>query len=168
VAAGWRADRRLICVSLVTTWVFGKVIAALTPLDATYFLIGIGATLMKAGVLIGMVWLTDFVIERGMNSRTESDHGRMKYGAVYERRAKLIVPAHGKTTTGVLIGVPPYVVRQVSADAAEIGRTMRSVLERSSMNLRHPEPHEWNAMAQPLYDAAGAKSWPASLEAHSL
>jgi hypothetical protein len=83
----------------------------------------------------------------------------MKHGAVYERRGKLIVHADSKTVAGVLIGVPPYVVLEATADAAEIGRTLRSVLEHSKMDLRHPEPHEWDAVARPLYDAVGAKSW---------
>jgi hypothetical protein len=83
----------------------------------------------------------------------------MRYGAVYERRGKLIVHADSKTVTGVLISVPPYVVIEASSDLSEIGRTLRSVLEHSKVSVRHPEPHEWDALARPLYDAVGAKSW---------
>lgn len=53
----------LTCVSLITTWLSSKVIAALTPLDGWYFVMDLGATFLKATLLIGAVWLIDFVIE---------------------------------------------------------------------------------------------------------
>lgn len=83
----------------------------------------------------------------------------MKYGAVYERRGTLILHADAKTVAGVLIGVPPYAVLEAAADPAQIGRTLRSVLERSKNGVRHPDPHEWDAVARPLLDSVGATSW---------
>jgi hypothetical protein len=63
----------------------------------------------------------------------------MKYGAVYERRGKLIVHPDGKTSAGVLIGIEPYIVLEKDAtSAAEIGASLRSVLAKSRDNLRHP------------------------------
>jgi hypothetical protein len=55
----------LTCVSLVATWLLSKVIVALRPLDAGYVVVGIGATFLKAAVLMAAVWLIDFLIERG-------------------------------------------------------------------------------------------------------
>ena len=84
----------------------------------------------------------------------------MRYGAVYERREKLIIHADGKTTAGVLIGIEPFLVLdKAAARAADIGASLRSVLAKSRDNLRHPGPAEWDAVAAPLYAAAGVKSW---------
>jgi hypothetical protein len=59
----------LICVSLITTWLSSKVVAALTPLDGWYFVIDLGATFLKATILIGAVWLIDFMIELVVSRR---------------------------------------------------------------------------------------------------
>ena len=86
----------------------------------------------------------------------------MSYGAVYERGGKLILHADGRTTAGVLIGIEPFLVLdKASVRAAEIGASLRSVLAKSKSDLRHPEPDEWDAVAAPLYAAAGVKSWSA-------
>jgi hypothetical protein len=53
----------LTCVSLLTTWLSSKVIAALAPVDAWYFAMDLVATFLKATVLVGVVWLVDFTIE---------------------------------------------------------------------------------------------------------
>jgi hypothetical protein len=84
----------------------------------------------------------------------------MRYGAVYERRGKLIIHADGKTTAGVLIGVEPFLVLdKATVRPVDIGASLRAALTKSRGNLRHPEPNEWDAVAAPLYAAAGVKSW---------
>jgi hypothetical protein len=83
----------------------------------------------------------------------------MKYGAVYQRRGKFILHADSKTTAGVLIGVEPMVVLDETVDAATLGRTLRQVLNHSQTGVRHPNMDEWDAVAAPLYSAAGVKSW---------
>jgi hypothetical protein len=84
----------------------------------------------------------------------------MKYGAVYERRGKLIIHPDGKTTAGVLIGIEPFlVIDKAATSASQIGASLRKVLTQSRANLRHPNPNEWDSVAAPLYAAAGVKSW---------
>jgi hypothetical protein len=92
----------------------------------------------------------------------------MRYGAIYERRGKMILHADGKTTAGVFIGIEPFMVLNKAANAAEIGGTLRRVLQHSRENLRHPEPGEWDAIALPLYVAAGVKSWGAFVRGAEL
>ena len=83
----------------------------------------------------------------------------MKHAAVYRRRDKLILHPDGKTTAGVFIGIEPFVVLPASSDFLVIGATLRNVLAASRERLKHPQPHEWDAVAAPLYAAAGVKSW---------
>lgn len=82
----------------------------------------------------------------------------MRYAAVYDRRGKLIVHPDGKTTAGVLIAIKPFVVLE-NADPAAIGAALRMALESSKVGIRHPELDEWDAVAAPLYAAAGVKTW---------
>jgi hypothetical protein len=82
----------------------------------------------------------------------------MRYAAVYDRRGKLIVHPDGKTTAGVLIAIEPFVVLENTQPAA-IGAALRMALEKSKVGLRHPQLDEWDAVAAPLYAAAGVKTW---------
>ncbi len=83
----------------------------------------------------------------------------MRHAAVYRRRDKFIVHPDGKTTAGVYIAIEPFIVLPASADAAAIGSALRRALAAFKDGLRHPLPHEWDALAMPLYAAAGVKSW---------
>lgn len=93
----------------------------------------------------------------------------MKYGAVYERRGKIVCHADGKTTAGVFVGIGPFVVLdRDTASAAVLGSTLRQVLQHSREGLRHPAPSEWDAIALPLYAAVGVKSWGAFVRGAEL
>ena len=83
----------------------------------------------------------------------------MRHAAVYRRRDKLILHPDGRTTAGVFIGIDPFIVLPSSSSASVIGATLRNVLAGSKEGLRHPQPHEWDAVAAPLYATAGVKSW---------
>ena len=93
----------------------------------------------------------------------------MKYGAVYERRGKIIFHADGKTTAGVFISIEPFVVLDTAAaGAAVLGSTLRQVLQHSREGLRHPAPNEWDAISLPLYAAVGVRSWGAFVRGAEL
>ena len=83
----------------------------------------------------------------------------MRHAAVYRRSNKLILHPDGKTTAGVFIGIEPFIVLPASSGAATVGAALRSALAASRQGLRHPQPQEWDAVASPLYAAAGVKSW---------
>lgn len=91
----------------------------------------------------------------------------MRYAAVYDRRGKLILHADGKTTAGVLIAIEPFVVLE-GIEPAAIAVALRMVLEKSKVGLRHPEANEWDAVAAPLYAAAGVRTWGAFVRAAEL
>jgi hypothetical protein len=62
----------VVVVSVITTWLSSKVIASLTPLEPIYFGIDLVGSAINATVIIGVVWLLDFVIELLMNRRAET------------------------------------------------------------------------------------------------
>src|SRR5262245_60414879 len=93
----------------------------------------------------------------------------MNYGAVYERRGKLILHADGKTTAGVFIGIERFVVLDKAiAGTVLLGSTLRQVLQHLREGLRHPAPGEWDAISLPLYSSVGVKSWSAFVRGAEL
>ena len=63
----------VVVVSVFTTWLSSKVIAALTPLEPVYFWMDLGGSAIKATVVIGIVWLIDFIIDAVTSRRSEAN-----------------------------------------------------------------------------------------------
>lgn len=97
----------LTCVSLVTTWLSSKVVAALTPLDAWYFVVGVGAAFIKATLLIGAVWLIDFTIELVLSKR----HNRRRSVRVLIIAPLLLLLVSRCVTVAAVIEEPEVISR---------------------------------------------------------
>ncbi len=61
-------------VSVFTTWLSSKVIAALMPLEPIYFWMDLAGSTIKATLVVGIVWLIDFVIEGVVRRRSREPH----------------------------------------------------------------------------------------------
>lgn len=59
----------LVGVSLVTTWASSRVIAALNPLQGWHFVLDLGATFLKATLLVATIWIIDTGFEFIKNKR---------------------------------------------------------------------------------------------------
>ena len=79
--------------------------------------------------------------------------------ALYKRREMLIVEPTSTTTAGVGIGTAPIETFPDEISSELLGEAVLRALEAARTGVPHPGPDEWAAIAKPLYEAAGVKSW---------
>lgn len=83
----------------------------------------------------------------------------MKFATIYKRGAVLIIHPTSKTTAGVGIGTPPFLVVDADASPGIIGRELVQALQAGRSGIPHPV--DWSNVGTPLLEAAKVRSWSA-------
>ena len=89
----------------------------------------------------------------------ELERWRKMSVGVYVRQERIIVHPISKTTAGLGVGTAPFEILSIKVEDAVLGDAALRAIASVQTGIPHPSPDEWPALARPLYEAAGVKSW---------
>jgi len=85
---------------------------------------------------------------------------RKQCASAYERGGYIFLSPSSLTEGGLWVGSEPLVkLERREVDAGLLGSQLLEALNNSKVGVPHPARHEWEAVAKPLLDLAGVKTW---------
>jgi hypothetical protein len=81
---------------------------------------------------------------------------------LFLRDGALFLQPYYRTTAGVLIGGEPVERLELPSTDQELGQALRTALDHTRQKVPHPT--DWDKLPNPLYEAAGVKSWPSFIK----